>query len=67
MRYSSDLLFAGNEHHTCVWRAVGGQRWTTVTSILVVVWITSVSVANLDPYDLDLDLWQYSLDRKKII
>ena len=25
------------------------------------------SVANLDPYDLDLDLWQYSLDRKKII
>ena len=26
-----------------------------------------VSVANLDPYDLDLDLWQYSLDRKKII
>ena len=25
------------------------------------------SVANLDLYDLDLDLWQYSLDRKKII
>ena len=41
MRYSSDLLFAGNEHHTCVWRALGGQRWTTVTSILVVTWITS--------------------------
>ena len=41
MRYSSDLLFAGNEHHTCVWIAAGGQRWTTVTSILVVVRITS--------------------------
>ena len=25
------------------------------------------SAANLDLYDLDLDLWQYSLDRKKII
>ena len=26
-----------------------------------------VSAANLDLYDLDLDLWQGSLDRKKII
>ena len=37
MRYSSDLLFAGNEYHRCLWRAVGGQRWTTLTSILVVI------------------------------
>ena len=33
----SDLFFAGNQHHRCLWRAVGGQRWTTLTSILVVV------------------------------
>ena len=38
MRHSSDLLFAGNEYHRCLWRAVGGQRWTTLTSILVVIW-----------------------------
>ena len=51
MRYSSDLLFAGNEHHTCVWGAAGGQRWTTVTSILVVVWITSANyISKLNCY-----------------
>ena len=37
MRPSSDLLFAGNQHYRCLWRAVGGQRWTTLTSVLVVV------------------------------
>ena len=37
MRPSSDLLFAGNEHPRGLWRAVGGQRWTTLTSILVVI------------------------------
>ena len=30
-------------------------------------YVTVGSVANLDLYDLDLDLWQGSLDRKKII
>ena len=41
MRSSSDLLFAGNEHPRGLWRAVGGQRWTTLTSILVVVRVPS--------------------------
>ena len=37
MRPSSNLIFAGNQHHRCLWRGVGGQRWTTLTSVLVVV------------------------------
>ena len=49
MRPSSDLLFAGNEHPRGLWRAVGGQRWTTLTSILVVVWGPSVGLSMMVP------------------
>ena len=42
MRPSSDLLFAGNEYPRGLWRAVGGQRWAALTSILVVVRVPSV-------------------------
>ena len=40
---------------------------SSVEIVVIDMSAETVMMANLDLYDLDLDLWQYSLDRKKII